>query len=132
MLPSDEYLHLGQRCFLRLTAAVLLAGTMFSASSPAHARANGVPTQFNEMTVAQMQTAMASGQLTSVDLTNFYINRILALDQDGPMVNSVIEFNPDAISMAQSADNLRAKGQVLGPLHGIPVLLKDNIDTGDR
>jgi len=132
MLPSDEYIGLGQRYFLRLTAAALLAGTMFSASSPAHARANGVPTQFNEMTVAQMQTAMASGQLTSVDLTNFYINRILALDQDGPMVNSVIEFNPDAISMAQSADNLRAKGQVLGPLHGIPVLLKDNIDTGDR
>src|SRR5256712_5457766 len=75
---------------------------------------------------------MAAGQLTSVDLTTFYVNRILALDQGGPGVNSVIELNPDALSMAQSADDLRAKGHVLGPLHGIPVLLKDNVDTGDK
>ncbi len=118
---------------MRLTAAgALLAGAMISAWSPVHAQANGAPTQFNEMTVAQMQTAMAAGGLTSVELTKFYINRILALDQNGPTVNSVIELNPDALTMAQSADNLRAKGQVLGPLHGIPVLLKENIDTGDR
>src|SRR5207244_2015427 len=52
--------------------------------------------------------------------------------QGGPNVNSVIELNPDALAMAQGADNLRARGRVLGPLHGIPVLLKDNIDTGDR
>src|SRR5256712_2782577 len=75
---------------------------------------------------------MAAGQLTSVDLTNFYIQRILDLDQGGPGVNSVIELNPDALVMARKADDLRAKGEVLGPLHGIPVLLKDNIDTGDR
>src|SRR5262249_22810741 len=69
--------------------------------------------------------------LRSVELTNFYINRILTLDQNGPGVNSVIELNPDALSMARNADALRAEGTVLGPLHGIPVLLKDNIDTGD-
>jgi amidase len=67
-----------------------------------------------------------------VQLTNFNVQRILDLDQAGPGVNSVIELNPDALAMAQHADNLRAKGQVLGPLHGIPVLLKDNIDTGDK
>ena len=79
----------------------------------------------NEETVAQLQAEMASGKLNSVSLTNFYINRILTLDQKGG-VNSVIELNPDALSMARNADNLRRRGKVLGPLHGIPVLLKDN------
>src|SRR5713226_5737989 len=90
------------------------------------------PTNHNEETVAQLQAEMASGKLTSVQLTQYYIDRILALDQGGPNVNSVIEFNPDALTMAKNADALRAKGTVLGPLHGIPVLLKDNIDTGDK
>src|SRR5712691_4036828 len=90
------------------------------------------PTDFNEATVAQLQAQMAAGTLTSVGLTSFYIDRILALDQKGPGVNSVIELNPDALAMAQNADNLRARGKLLGPLHGIPVLLKDNIGTGDR
>src|SRR5437588_630481 len=89
-----------------------------------------IPTDHNEETVAQLQAEMASGKLTSVELTNYYINRILALDQNG--VNSVIELNPDALAMAQNADQLRARGRILGPLHGIPVLLKDNIDTGDK
>src|SRR5712692_11788536 len=86
----------------------------------------------NEETIAQFQAEMAAGKLTSVQLTQYYIDRIRALDQSGPNVNSVIEFNPDALNMAQNADDLRARGKVLGPLHGIPVLLKDNIDTGDK
>jgi amidase len=90
------------------------------------------PTAHNEKSVAQLQAEMAAGTLTSVQLTQFYIDRILALDQGGPNVNSVIELNPDALAMAQNADDLRAKGKILGPLHGIPVLLKDNIDTGDK
>ncbi|PYT35312.1 MAG: amidase, partial [Acidobacteria bacterium] len=90
------------------------------------------PTEFNEATVAQLQAQMAAGTLTSVKLTSFYLDRIQALDQNGPGVNSVLEVNPDALAMAQNADNLRARGKLLGPLHGIPVLLKDNIDTGDR
>src|SRR5438132_8245936 len=93
---------------------------------------NAQPTNHNEETVAQLQAEMAAGKLTSVQLTQYYIVRINSLDQIGPNVNSVIEFNPDALSMAQKADDLRAKGTVLGPLHGIPVLLKDNIDTGDK
>src|SRR5437016_5155399 len=80
---------------------------------------NAQPTENNEKTVAQLQSEMASGKLTSVQLTQYYIDRINALDQAGPNVNSVIEFNPDALSMAQNADDLRAKGKVLGPLHGI-------------
>src|SRR5215470_7294988 len=85
----------------------------------------------NEETVAQLQAEMASGKLSSISLTNFYINRILSLDQKGG-VNSVIELNPDALKMAKNADKLRAQGTMLGPLHGIPVLLKDNIGTGDK
>src|SRR5437764_7499496 len=77
---------------------------------------------------------MAAARLTSVELTEFYLERIYLLDQNGTDggVNSVIELKPDAFAMAQRADNLRAQGHVRGPLHGIPVLIKDNIDTGDR
>src|SRR5262245_44402271 len=91
-----------------------------------------IPTEHNEMTVAQLQALMASGQLTSENLTQEYIKRILTLDQNGPGVNAVIELNPDALAMARNADALRRRGVVLGPFHGIPVLLKDNIDTGDK
>ena len=90
-----------------------------------------VPTQHNEATVAQLQAEMAAGTLTSEALTKEYIARIIALDQNGPGVNAVIELNPDALEMARHADKLRKHGIVLGPLHGIPVLLKGNVDTGD-
>jgi amidase len=75
---------------------------------------------------------MAAGTITSVQLTRYYLHRILALDQNGPGVNSVIELNPEAIRIAEQMDDLRTRGKVLGPLHGIPVVIKDNIDTGDR
>src|SRR6266568_3563833 len=94
--------------------------------------ATAAPTTYNEFTVAQLQAEMAGGRLTSVQLTQFYLDRIAALDQAGPSVNSVIELNPDALKLARTADNRRAQGKVIGPLDGIPVLLKDNIDTGDR
>jgi amidase len=93
---------------------------------------HSVPTQYNEFTVAQLQALMASGKLTSEQLTQYYLARIFALDQNGPGVNAVIELNPDALNLARHADYLRRQGIVLGPLHGIPVLLKDNIDTGDK
>jgi amidase len=91
-----------------------------------------IPTRHNEATIAQLQAEMASGKLTSEDLTKEYIARITALDQSNEGVNSIIELNPDALDMARNADKLRKQGHVLGPLHGIPVLLKDNIDTGDK
>jgi amidase len=85
-----------------------------------------------EATVAQLQAMMDQGKLTSEKLTKAYIQRILDLDQNGPNVNAVIEFNPDALDMAKNADKLRKKHIILGPLHGIPVLLKDNVDTADK
>jgi amidase len=87
---------------------------------------------FLEATVAQLQAMMNQGKLTSEKLTKAYIQRILDLDQNGPNVNAVIEFNPDALDMAKNADKLRKKHIILGPLHGIPVLLKDNVDTADK
>ena len=114
------------------TAAIrtLLFATLLL--SPLAAAEDIGPTKFNEATVADLQAQMAAGTITSVELTNFYITRILVLDQKGPGVNAVIELNPDALAMARDADALRRSGVVLGPLHGIPVLLKDNIDTGDK
>src|SRR5689334_21651501 len=122
-----------RRNFIQLTALAGAGASLAGAlSTSAQAQTSGAPSQFNEATVAQLQAAMASGQASSVELTNFYINRILALDQRGPGLNSVIELNPDAQAIAQQADASRKRGKVLGPLHGILVLLKDNMDTGDR
>ena len=111
---------------IRILVALLLSGLAVAQTQ------NTIPTQHNEATVAQLQAEMASGRLTSEALTQEYIDRINALDQNGPGVNAVIELNPDALALARQADALRRRGVVLGPLHGIPVLLKDNIDTGDR
>jgi amidase len=116
-----------------LLVAALLALPLTAADNPArHSDSPKAPKNHNEATVAQLEAEMASGKLTSEDLTREYIARIIALDQNGPGVNSVIELNPDALEMARNADKLRKRGMVLGPLHGIPVLLKDNIDTGDK
>ena len=124
-----------RRDFLRLSAAAgagaSLAGSP-RATSAAVGGAGQSSTAFNEATITQLQAAMASGQIDAVQLTTFYLNRIQAIDERGPHLNSVIELNPDALSMAQAADASRRRGRILGPLHGIPVLLKDNIDTGDK
>jgi len=112
-------------------AAAALLLTVASATQTA-AGTTGAPTEFDEFTIAHLQALMSSGQLSSVTLTRFYLRRIQALDREGPGVNSVIELNPDALEMAEAADAARAHGKKLGPLQGIPVLLKDNIDTGDR
>ncbi len=87
---------------------------------------------YAEATVAELQAAMRSGKLTSEQLTQAYIARIFKLDQGGPGVNAIIELNPDALAMARAADSLRRQGHGLGPLPGIPVLLKANIDTADQ
>jgi amidase len=112
--------------------AALLALPLAAANDATQtSQSNDTPKQHNEWTVAQLQAEMASGKLTSENLTREYIARIVALDQNGPGVNAVIELNPDALAMARQADKLRKRGIVLGPLHGIPVLVKDNVDTGD-
>lgn len=116
-----------------LLLAVLLALPAAAANrAPRNSDSPDVPKGHNEATVAQLEAEMASGKLTSEALTREYIARIVALDQNGPGVNAVIELNPDALNMARNADRLRRHGIVLGPMHGIPVLLKGNVDTGDQ
>ncbi len=114
-----------------LLAALLALPVAAANDATRNSPSNDAPKNHNEWTVAQLQAEMASGKLTSENLTREYIARIAALDQNGPGVNSVIELNPDALQMARNADKLRKRGIVLGPLHGIPVLVKDNVDTGD-
>jgi amidase len=82
--------------------------------------------------IAGLQQAMTDGTLTSRQITQWSLDRIAALDDAGPMLNAVIETNPDALAIAGERDAERSAGRVRGPLHGIPVLVKDNIDTGDR
>lgn len=85
-----------------------------------------------EATIADLQAAMSSGKLTAKALTNLYLARINAIDKSGPSINSIIELNPDALAIAASLDKERAAKGPRGPLHGIPVLLKDNIATFDN
>lgn len=113
--------------------ATLLASILaFAGDTPKVVQGDNDHRDHLEATVAQLEQQMASGRLTSEQLTRDYIARILAMDQSGPGVNSVIELNPNALDMARHADQLRRHGIVLGPMHGIPVLLKDNVDTGDQ
>ena len=97
-------------------------------TTPAEAAA---PTDLNEATIAQLQAAMHSGGLTSSHLVDFYLSRIRALDQGTTGVNSVLELNPAAGEIARDLDAERRRKGPRGPLQGIPVLLKDNVDTGD-
>jgi amidase len=85
-----------------------------------------------EWTISELQSMMTSGELTSRHLVELYLKRIEAIDKNGPKLNSVIETNPDALSIASCLDDERRHGKTRGPLHGIPVLIKDNIDTYDR
>ena len=88
--------------------------------------------ELEEATVADLQKRMSAGSLTASALTQRYLERIAAIDKRGPALNSVIELNPDALSIAAALDAERKAKGPRGPLHGIPVLIKDNIDTADR
>ena len=84
------------------------------------------------MTISELQEQMATGALTARALVEMYLERIETLDQGGPGLNAVIEVNPDALAIADALDAERQAKGPRGPLHGIPVMLKDNIDTADR
>jgi amidase len=88
--------------------------------------------QLEEATIAQLQNAQSSGAQTARSLAEAYLARIDEIDKRGPAINSMIELNPDALALAAKLDEERKAGRMRGPLHGIPVLIKDNIDTHDR
>jgi len=88
--------------------------------------------EFDEVTIDELQEGMKSGKYTARAITEKYLSRIEAIDKSGPAVNSVIEVNPDAIEIAESLDRERKDKGARGALHGIPLLIKDNIDTADK
>ena len=132
-----------RREFLRAGALAALATTLDVSAGetrPTGTRVRGSeprPTtqaafELEETTIATLQDGMRSGRYTSHAITEMYLARMDAIDRSGPAINSVIERNPDALQIADERDAERKAGRVRGPLHGIPVLIKDNIDTADR
>ena len=133
-----------RRDFVRLGAVagtLALGGKPLAAESiaagPTEARLREnrfsiAPFALDEATLADLQSAMASGRMTAHSVTQQYLDRIHALDRTGPALRSVIEINPDALSIADTLDRERKAGRMRGPLHGIPILVKDNINTADR
>ncbi len=111
---------------------ILLLALLMVFPLPSTVRAAEAAFPFAEATIDGLQARMASGELSARALTAAYLRRIADIDQAGPMLRAVIEINPDALAIAESLDAERAAGRGRGPLHGIPVLLKDNIATTDR
>lgn len=117
----------------RIFQILLLAGTLAACQrAPApDASGSATPTDFAyaEQDIADLQARMHSGELDSRTLTHAYLDRIAAIDRQGPALHAVIELNPEAMKEAALRDRERSTGSVRGPLHGIPILLKDNIDA---
>ncbi len=94
--------------------------------------ADSAGADFAEADIATLQQMMDAGETTAVELTDYYLNRIAAIDQAGVQLNAIIEINPEARDIAARLDRERSESGTRGPLHGIPVVLKANLDTGDR
>ena len=100
--------------------------------TPTRLPQTGPASSIEEITIAQIQSMFAAGTLTAKSLVNSYLSRITALDQNGPQLNSILQVNPDALNIAGQIDRMRQSGTILGPMMGIPILLKDNLDTHDQ
>src|SRR6266705_999850 len=100
--------------------------------TPTRLPQTGPASSIEEITIPQIQSMFAAGTLTAKSLVNSYLSRITALDQNGPRLNAILQVNPDALSIAGQIDQMRQSGTVLGPMMGIPILLKDNVDTHDQ
>ncbi|MFN2135386.1 MAG: amidase family protein, partial [Candidatus Promineifilaceae bacterium] len=82
--------------------------------------------------MGEWQAAMGAGEITAVELVRYYLDRIQRFDREGPALNAVLELNPEAEAIGAALDKERRAGRVRGPLHGMPILIKGNIDTADR
>jgi amidase len=133
--PQDN----SRRNFVRAGVTAGLAAAVYPALGSARV-VDPAPTanhhvkdfEFDEITIDDLQKAFQSGQHTSLSVTGKYLARIGVIDKSGPMLNSVIELNPEALDIAEALDQERKSKGPRGPLHGIPVVIKDNIDTGDH
>jgi amidase len=138
---SDTREPIARRAFLNHVAVLgaAAAGRISPSDAPLGATAGvprtpPVPPPFDleEITVAELQSGMVAGRYTSRGVVEQYLARIAAMDRAGPSLQSIIETNPEALDLAEQLDRERAATGPRGPLHGVPILLKDNIDTADR
>jgi amidase len=134
-------MYLSRREFMQYAAVTGLAAPLSAAGLAAESTKVGrtprsysppPPFELEEITILELQAGLKSGKYTSRRLVTAYLSRIQQIDGVGPTLRSVIETNPDALALADAADAERKAGKVRGPLHGIPVLIKDNIATGDK
>ena len=135
--PPDSAGALSRRSFIGTAVAGVVVGRhgLIRADEPRalEPRATQLPAfSLDELTIDDLQGRLRSGADTSRSLVQQYLARIDALDQRGPAINAVIELNPDSLTIASQLDDERKAGRIRGPLHGIPVLIKDNIDTADK
>ncbi|HYB69500.1 MAG TPA: amidase [Candidatus Bathyarchaeia archaeon] len=124
-LTRRELLRAGGILAASMTMGPLLGGCASSGGA-------GSSFSVEEASIAELQAAMQAGRISAVSLSELYLARIQAMDRSGPMLRAVQETNPDAPAIAAALDQERKAGRVRGPLHGIPVLIKDNIATADR
>jgi amidase len=134
-------MYLSRREFMQYAAVTGMAAPLSAAGLAAESTKAGrtprsysppPPFELEEITILELQAGLKSGKYTSRRLVTAYLSRIQQIDGVGPTLRSVIETNPDALALADAADAERKAGKVRGPLHGIPVLIKDNIATGDK
>ena len=131
--PTD----LSRRTFVGAAATIVAGATLPRPASAANAPLAVVPGSSDDFTIgeasiAELSEGMRSGKFTARAITQQYLGRIASLDRQGPTLRHVIETNPDALAIADALDAERRAGHMRGPLHGVPVLVKDNIDSADR
>jgi amidase len=141
-MPSPISSHdspVSRRVFVALSATAAAGALVASprlavgaSASPSSLRLASGAYDVEERSVAEWQAALARGELTSRQLVERYLQRIESLDAQGPKLRAVLETNPEALDIAATLDAERRAGKLRGPLHGIPILVKDNIDTADR
>jgi len=142
MYRNDPSVKASRRSFLRSAVVTGAASAIYPAMGAARAEAASAapresapevkPFELEEVTIGELQDGMKSGKFTAHSLAEKYLVRIDENDKRGPAINAVIELNPDALSIADALDQERKAKGPRGPLHGIPMLIKDNINTGDR
>ena len=123
-----------RREFLTTASSALVLPTIAASATSAVTRraAKESTIVVEELTLAQIAAGFGDGRFSSRQLTRAYLDRIERLDRSGPMLRAVIETNPQALAASASLDQERRAGKIRGPLHGVPVLIKDNIETADR
>lgn len=128
-MKRRKFIHTGSLASFSLFGFAMF-GFQSKTENEHHSFENGF--KLDEKTIDDLQKMIKSGEFNSQKIVKLYLDRIAEIDKKGPGINSIIELNPDALKIAAELDKERAAGKIRGPLHGIPILIKDNIDTADK